>query len=624
MKTSIKKSITLLISTFCLILLGGSSFPSFEPQKLENPMSVEYLENNLANKQPRLILTPDLVKDIRKKVKEDPVTKNYYAAIKLNAKDIQKEPLLERKQVGRRLLRVSREMLYRMGILGMVYVVEKDKIILDRINDELIAVCNFSDWNPSHYLDVAEMSLALALAADWTGRDLPKETLSLVKKNLVEKGIKPSYNKKGNVGWIKGNNNWNQVCHGGMIAASVVVAEDHPELAAKTLHRALEGIPHAMEEYGPDGIYPEGSTYWGYGTSFTVLTSSMLQSAFGKDFGLAEYPAFLESAVFRVLANCPSGMYYNFADCGDRRSENGDIVLAWFATYTGNTGYFEKDRFLRAPADMGKLSRIAGPALVWLSQFSASSNEPMPMAWKGEGSNPVVIFKSPPSDPHQYYFGGKGGRGTVNHGNMDGGSFIFELNGIRWVIDPGNQGYHDLEKTGFNLWGRCQDCERWTLLTKNNYGHSTITVNDALHVVDGMASIDDFEDGDTPSATIDMSPAFGSLLKSAHRTFTKDGAQSLIIEDRLVKNASTELVTWQMLTTAEVNTKIGGAVLEQEDQKLEVEILSHPDLEFSIISLDPPPHHLDRKIPGLKRIELRLPAYMMKDEEHIRVRLSGD
>ena len=283
--------------------------------KLENPISVQYLDKNLSKVSPRLILTPKNRKHLKEKIISDPVVKNYYSAIKLNGQKILTQPLLERIKTGRRLLHVSREMLYRMGILGIIYTVDEDDEILSRINDELLAICNFSDWNPSHYLDVAEMSLALALAVDWVGSELPSETVGLVKENLINKGILPSYNKKGNVGWISNNNNWNQVCHAGMIAASIVIAEDDPELAAKTIHRALEGIPNALEEYGPDGVYPEGSTYWGYGTSFSVMTSSMLQTAFGKDFGIAEYPAILESADFRLLANTPSGMYYNYADC---------------------------------------------------------------------------------------------------------------------------------------------------------------------------------------------------------------------------------------------------------------------------------------------------------------------
>ena len=623
-----------LFSAWCLALVMplssiATDHPSNpendDPVKLENPMDVTYLKKKLRKGSPRLILTPTIEKQLKKDLKSDEVVKNVYEAVKLNAEEIQKQPLLEREMEGRRLLRVSREMLYRMNILGITYRIDRDEKILNRINDEVTAVSNFSDWNPSHYLDVAEMSLAIALAVDWVGEDIPASTVELAKNALIVKGIKPSYNKKGNTGWVDGNNNWNQVCHGGMIAASVVIAEQDPELAAYSIHRALDVKPHALDEYGPDGVYPEGSTYWRYGTSFSVLTASMLESAFGTDFGLADYPAFKKSAEFRLLSMAPSGWYYNFADCGDKRSENGDLTLAWFAIKTGNGVYYEKNRFLRNPAEMGELSRWAGAGLVWLSQFDEDGGEPLPLAWKGDGSNPVVFFRTEEGNPHNYYFGGKGGRGAVNHGYMDAGSFIFDLNGVRWVVDPGNQGYHNLEKTGFNLWGRCQECERWTLLTKNNYGHSTVTVNNALHHVDGFASITDFQDGEQPEATIDMSEVFGGAVASATRRFVKEDNQSLLIEDQIKPSDSTQHITWQLMTTADVDIVEGGATLKQDGKELKLENLSHPDLMVSMISLDPPPLELDRQIDGLKRLEIRIPAYLMsKDGETIRVRLSGE
>ena len=548
-----------------------------------------------------------------------------YKAIRLNAQEIQKSPLLERKKTGRRLLSVSREMLYRMNVLSLVYRVDRDKKVLQRIDDELRAVCTFEDWNPSHYLDVAEMALAVALAIDWVGMDLPQSTVTMGKKALIEKGIKPSYNEKGNVGWINGGNNWNQVCHAGMIAASIVIADQDAELAAKTISRALDGMPYALVAYGPHGVYPEGSTYWGYGTAFSVITSSMLESAFGTDFGLAKYPAFMESADFRLLSIAPSGWYYNFADCGDKRKENGDPVLAWFAAKTGNAAYFEREKFLRPPESMGKLSRHAGAGLIWMSQFDGDGENPLPLAWKGDGDNPVVFFRGGENDGAQYYFGGKGGRGSVNHGNMDAGSFIFELDGVRWVIDPGNQGYHDLEKTGFNLWGRCQDCERWTLLTKNNFGHSTLSVNNALHEVDGFASIIDFKAGDQPETTLDMSDVFGNKLKNATRRFLKENDYSLLIEDKFEITGSTQNVTWQLMTTADVEIIKGGAILKQDGKQLKLENLSHPELAVSIISLDPPPLKLDRKIKNLKRIEIRMPDYIFPDKQGaVKVRLSRE
>lgn len=630
MKTIISSKLLLMIFTILFVCQGNETILTAQDAapvnipKLENPVTRQYVKKNLIKSHPRLVLNSAIERELKKKIKSDPVVRNMYEAIRVNAATVYDKPLLERIQIGRRLLSVSREMLYRVNMLGMVYRMDKDPAALQRLNDEIVAVCNFTDWNPSHFLDVAEMSLAVALALDWTTGDLPRTTEELAIRSLIEKGIQPSWPENGkNPGWAYGNNNWNQVCNGGMIAASIAIAEKDPELAARTISRALDGIPHSLVEYMPDGVYPEGSTYWGYGTGFSVVTIAMLESAFGHDFGHSDYPGFKESALFRVLCNAPSGWYYNFADCGDQRGVNGDAILAWFSYKTGNKAFFEKERFLMPVDHMSRLGRLDGSALVWISQFKEKDDIRIPASWKGEGANPMVIFTGKNNDPHQYYFGGKGGRGTVNHGNMDGGSFVFELNGVRWVVDPGNQDYNALEQTGFNLWGKCQDCERWTLLTKNNFGHSTLTVNNQLHKVDGLATIKDFKDGSNPEATIEMTPALYGQLQRAQRKFIKDSPVSLTVEDVIEISDSTKLITWQLMTTAEVELVKEGAILRQDNKSLKIENLSHPGLSMSIVSLNPAPLELDRQIAGLKRVELRIPAWTIeKGKTTIRIRLS--
>ena len=630
-----KTFLSVLLGLFVVLILSCSQNQATENDQyqLHNPFTVDYVISNIRQEQPRLVLNADIEKILRTKLQSDPVVKNIYEAVRLNAESIFDKPFLERIKIGRRLLSVSREMLYRINMLGMVYRIEKDPRILERIDGEVKAVCQFSDWNPSHYLDVGEMAMAVAIALDWTAGDLPKSTIDMAIDALIEKGIQPSYStaKGSNTGWINGNNNWNQVCNGGMIAASIAIAERDPELAAKTIKRSIDGLPHALEEYGPDGVYPEGSTYWGYGTVFSVVTNAMLESAFGTDFGLGDYPAFKESALFRVLMNAPSGWYYNFADCGDQRSENGDITLAWFASKTGDELFYERNRLLRSPSKIGKLRRLDGAGLVWLAQYEKIKESNLPIAWKGEGSNPVAVFTGGTDDPYGYYFGGKGGRGTVNHGNMDGGSFIFELNGVRWVFDPGNQSYNTLEQTGFDLWNKSQDSERWTLLNKGNFGHSTLTVNNQLHVVDGKATIIDFKDGETPQVTFDLSPTFEGQLKSAQRTFTKDSNVSLVIDDKIEVSDETELITWQLMTTLDVEITSNGATLSKPEyssttpvKKLYIENLSHSDIQMNVVSLDPPPLELDRRIENLKRIELKIPASLAESGKlDIKVKLRG-
>lgn len=609
MKTIFK--INLFLLTF--VLFFSCSEPIFKKNigkdsTLENPFTKDYLISTLNKSQPRLVLNSEIASVLRNKLTTDPVVKNIYSAIRLDAEKTLNKPYLKRIKIGKRLLSVSREMLHRINMLGMTYFIDKDPNILARIDGEVKAVCNFSDWNPSHYLDVGEMAMAVAFALDWTAGDLPQSTIDLALNALIDKGIMPSYDtsKRSNTWWINGNNNWNQVCNGGMIAASIAIAEKDPELAAKTIKRSLDGLPHSLDEYAPDGVYPEGSTYWGYGTTFSVVTNAMLESAFGTDFGLGNYPAFKESAVFRVLMNAPSGQYYNFADCGDRRSKDGDIALAWFAAKSGDEIFYEKDRFLQ-PAENIKLRRLDGAGLVWLSQFEKKMKSDLPTAWKGEGANPIAVFTGGSDDSKNYYFGAKGGSGTVNHGNMDAGSFIFELNDVRWVVDPGNQNYNELEQKGFDLWNKSQDSDRWTLITKSNLGHSTLTVNNQLHVVDGKASILDFKSGERPEVTFEMSPTFDGQLKAVQRTFIKEGNDSLLIKDNIEVADATHTITWQLITTAEVEVTSNGAVLNQSGKKLLLENRTQKSSQIKVVTLDPPPLELDRRIEGLKRIEINIP-----------------
>jgi hypothetical protein len=612
------------------VLVEAKNVSEKEILKLENPISVEYLEKNLSRDLPRLVLNKKLGKNLRKKIKSDSHIKGIYESIKFNAElvlekevisvDIPDNPRSQRNQLG-----VSRDFLHRMNMLSMVYFIDKDPSILNRINDEVVAACNFPTWNPKHYLDVGEMSLAIALAIDWTAGNLPESTIKLAKSSLIEKGIKPSWPGNGDtLRWVYGTNNWNQVCNAGMIAASIAIAEVDPELAAKTIKRSIDGMVNALVEYGPDGAYPEGAVYWGYGTMFSVVTAAMFESALGTDFGIADYPGFKESAVFRILSTAPSGRLFNYADCAEQPERYTEFTLNWFATKTGNRKLLSEEKFSETPAEIGKISRLAGAGIVWSSQFEEKLAQGIPTAWKGDGANPIVIFTGGENDQNGFYFGGKGGRGIVNHGNMDGGSFIFELNGVRWVIDPGNQSYGVLERAGFNLWGRCQECDRWKLITKNNFGHSTISVNNQLHVVDGLATIEYFKKGKTPEATINMTSTFEGQLKSAKRRFLKESTTSMLIEDDIEISEETKMMTWQLMTTADVEIVDGGAILKQDGKQLTLENLSHPDIMVSVISLDPAPLALDKKIEGLKRLEIRIPAWAVKDGKcDIKVRLSG-
>lgn len=609
---------------FVLIMMGVQVFAqTTESQitKLDNPISTAYLKKYLSKKSPKLILTPEIEKSLKKKLKIDPLVQKYYQYLLTESERILTEPFFKRELEGFRLLFVSRDMVERMTTLCMVYRIDKSPEILKRIDDELKAVCAFEDWNPQHFLDIAEMSFAVALATDWVGEWLPRETVKLAKSSLIEKGILPSFNEEGTrMFWINGTNNWNAVCHGGMIAASLAIADVDPELASKTISRALEKLPNSLQEYAPDGIYPEGPTYWGYGTSYAVIASNVLSTALGSDFGISISPGFMESVNFLLHATAPSGYFFNFADSGDKKGGKQSVTMAWFAAKTGDRLYLDQ-AFFNNPKKAG---RFAGLALIWLSEFNKEKDSELPANWHGKGANPIAVFRGEEDDPSHFYLGVKGGKAHLSHGNMDAGTFVFDLDGVRWVLDPGNQRYYLLNKIGFNLSGHCQDCPRWTLLTKKNQGHSTITVNDERFNVDGYAPITDFKPDGNPEVTIDMTDLYHGNLNSLQRKFVKESNRSIVIEDKFEVNDSTKMITWGLMTTAEVEPIKGGAILRQAGKELLMSILTPGGLQISVISLDPPPLEIDKTIENLKRIEIRVPAWSVVEKHGaIKVRLSG-
>ena len=85
------------------------------------------------------------------------------------------------------------------------------------------------------------------------------------------------------------------------------------------------------------------------------------------------------------------------------------------------------------------------------------------------------------------------------------------------------------------------------------------------------------------------------------------------------------MITWQLITQANVEIVDGGAILTQEGKRLNIKNLSHPEFSFTVISLNPPPFYLDLKKDNLKRLEIRIPAWTVEGQNtKVAVLLSGD
>ena len=586
-----------------------------ETAKEPNPVSRTWLEERLFGTHPRLILSPQLEYDIWQKLDQgDSLVLKGLELIRRNADSMLDLDPLERELTGRRLLGVSREAIGRLTSLSLAYRFQRDERHLERLKEELRAVCSFSDWNPSHFLDVAEMACGVALAIDWAGEWLAPEVVELARSALVNKALKPALSGSANNWWITSSNNWNLVCHGGLSMAALVVYEDAPELSTAILQQAVEHIPLALEPYAPDGIYPEGASYWFYATTYLTSVLSAFETALGTDFGFTVAPGVMESAVFSQVMAGPSGEYYNFFDSGlgGFQSLTHLGLLSWFAERSGSEFSWEAYESLldKELESMELLRRTRFFPVHFLNLVQVDRENAgefvWPEVWSGGGEEPLAILRDSRNDPHAFFLAAKGGRAADNHGNMDAGSFVFELDGVRWSVDPGNQNYNALEQIlDGGLWSSAQDSPRWTLLTKHSGGHSTLVVNEELHLADARAPMvsRDFRDAEA-QFTFDLTAVYGEHMELARRTFTRVSETGLRISDQLRFSPETENITWQMITRAEVKVNGDMVELQQDGATLYLRIPEDIPFEVKVASLSPPPLSYDKDIAGLKRLEI--------------------
>lgn len=530
---------------------------------------------------PRLLATPAELAALGESLGGDTYRRALAGAVVQQAKLLGDVAPVTRTLQGRRLLGQSRRCVKRVVTLAMAYHLTGDARHVRRCREEMLAAARMSDFNPSHFLDVAEMTFALAIGYDWLYSELDEADRQQIRTAIVQKGVILPHTTR-HKGWVNSRNNWGQVCHGGLTAGALAVMEDEPDLAARTVHNALHHVTRSMDAYAPKGSYPEGPGYWSYGTSYNVLLIGVLESALGTDFGLSAAPGFDQTGQYVSLTCGPSGQFFNYADGGSGRGLQ--PVLFWFASRHDRPDWLlgERRRVLAGAASSG--NRLLPLALLWMGDVpdDVPDDGPavrMPLHWNGEGQTPITIHRSSWTDPKAIFVGFKGGSPSASHGQMDVGSFVFDADGVRWAVDLGAEGYHRIESRGMNLWSRAQDSDRWTIFRQSNHGHNTLVIDGQLQRASGNGRIVGFSDTAAfPHSVLDMSSVYEGQAKSVRRGVGLLSSGAVLIQDELTGLKPGSRVRWGVITPAKPHKPhqpdATSIELRREDARLELTVLS--------------------------------------------------
>ena len=548
---------------------------------------------------PRLVVLADDLRRITNFIATDAVARGYYENLRQTGEALLKSPPVERVLIGPRLLDKSRTVVGRMYALGLLHRIDGDRRWLDRAVAEMRAVAAFTNWNPPHFLDVAEMSHGMAIGYDWFYPWLSGTDRKLVRRAIVGKGLREGvacYER--GTSWTRASHNWNNVCNGGLICAALAVAEDEPKLAKQILTNALARLPNAMHSYAPDGAWDEGPAYWSYATDYTVVALASLQSALGKDFGLGAMPGLADAGLARIHGVGPTGLYFNFADAGE--ASRMEPALFWLARRFDRPLYAAAAREFttgRGP-DNTKLWFGHAHNLVWYDARGATEDLARESLDRRFRHAETAFFRSAWLQPRAFYVGFKGGDNQANHAHLDLGTFVLDALGQRWATDLGGDDY--------NLPGYFGG-KRWTYYRLKTEGQNTLLLGGRNQSAAARARLTWFKSTPEEGAAItDLTAAYARSGASRVRrgVALTDGRQRVVIEDEIELNRPTEIV-WNMHTTAAVHTDGQVALLTQGGEQLRARVASPPGAVFTVeeVVLEKP----QRPATGVRRLMIRLP-----------------
>jgi Heparinase II/III-like protein len=538
--------------------------------------------------------------NLRESVPKDSIWNSFHEIVIKECNKMLETSPVEYELEGFRLLQKSQTCKRRVMYLSYAWRITGDRKYLDRVEKELVKVSSFVNWNPSHFLDAAEMTMAVAIGYDWLYDDLQRSTIDLMKRAIIEKGLEPSFESK-NEEWLNSPSNWNQVCNSGLTYGALAVYDEAPELARKIINRAIESIQLPMKAYDPDGAYEEGYEYWRYGTTYNVYFIDAIERNFGTDFGLLQNSGFLKTPSYLLNIVGPNALNFNYGDSESNCWLN--PAMFWFANKKKDNSLLYSEKVIAAEKKRVGGIRDLPTVLIWGAGVDFQKiAKPQSLIWVGQGTASIALMRSS-WDREAIFIGLKGGSASNLHAHMDVGSFVLDAMGERWAMDFGAQKYNSLESKGIKIWSSKQESQRWQVFRYGILAHNTLSFNNGNQLVKGRASVTkSTAEEKFLSGIVDLTEVYSNQVRSAKRGVAIVDGQYAVIRDEIELSHLPATVRWTMVTPATVKIlDRNTAELSQNNKKMILKVQEPSSISLTTWTTDPP-EEFDAPNPGTIRV----------------------
>lgn len=419
---------------------------------------------------------------------------------------------------GRYLAGIEREL---ETILGeKTWVLPAHDPNLDNFNGKIVDVD----------LGVVVRGLTVATTYDWLGGKLSEPLRQRMLETLQTRVLRPYLKRLRHEDerlcwWLSRSNNWNAVCHAGVVGTALAVLPSRLE-RAEFVAGAEACLPSYLSGLTADGYCDEGLGYWNYGFGHYVILAETLLSATGGKVNLYNAETVRRTSTFPSRIELQPGIYPAFGDCA-----SGMKPATWVLNISG---YRLSGRLPELDVAVDTANNPIGVtlyemAVAGFTEFPTTSvqrvgSQPARRDWFPEPG--VLICRPAQASSNGFSVAIKGGRNAGSHYHRDLGEFLIAVDGQMACVDPGLETY-----------GKAS--AKFDSDMNNSFGHSVPIVADKGQISGPEAQAKLLEAVFSPerdTLTFDLSSAYDepALQKlTRHYAYTRSGRGSLEVADRV-------------------------------------------------------------------------------------------
>ncbi|MGE9289529.1 MAG: heparinase II/III domain-containing protein, partial [Puniceicoccales bacterium] len=245
-------------------------------------------------------------------------------------------------------------------------------------------------------------------------------------------------------GWSRGSNNWNAVCHQGILGAAMWL-EDDVDLLLCMWSRAAEGLQYFLDGFTEDGGCSEGLAYWSYGFGWFCRLNEQLENYSNGRLSLVEGSEKIRKiAEFGLSMSFIRGEGVRFSDAGGRPDY---MIFAYLGQRFRNPDFLALSQSLQQQwvADVKERRMLVYPRNIRFASRFFTHTPPIDAPARVERPAEdaylpdlgVWVVRGADACGDYWEIAAKGGHNDEAHNHNDVGSFHLNINGLPLLEEIG-------------------------------------------------------------------------------------------------------------------------------------------------------------------------------------------